>query len=298
MTAANPSLRRLSYPLRPGPFSEPSDLYLLPLSAISTSGTGSAMSRTPHRRVILDMDSSESPVHKPRPDLESESRRGRKQVDKARVDVERIKKAWSSFCRRPYRFTRCRLSRLFFFVTACCGVVTALIWYFALFDDPQARIFMSLFIVLIPMFEFQPPPRTWASREGLLWSSSFAALTVLSVAGVKFDWAGVALNSFILLGALSYGVLVWKLMRGNRLLQTGLILALVVVMIFWTVALVRDEESLDVLLLPLPFVLFFGVAWAPVAWWILDTAGRWKNRESAALVCVHWLWPSCSSRLS
>ena len=41
MTAADPSLRRLSYPLRPGPFSEPFDLYLLPLSAISTSGTGS-----------------------------------------------------------------------------------------------------------------------------------------------------------------------------------------------------------------------------------------------------------------
>ncbi len=43
MTAADPSLRRLSYPLRPGPFSEPSDLYLLPLSAISTSGTGSVL---------------------------------------------------------------------------------------------------------------------------------------------------------------------------------------------------------------------------------------------------------------
>ena len=41
MTAADPSLRRLSYPLKPRPFSEPSDFYLLPLSAISTSGTGS-----------------------------------------------------------------------------------------------------------------------------------------------------------------------------------------------------------------------------------------------------------------
>ena len=41
MTPADPSLRRLSYPLRPGPFSEPSDLYPLPLPAISTSGTGS-----------------------------------------------------------------------------------------------------------------------------------------------------------------------------------------------------------------------------------------------------------------
>ena len=43
MTAADPSLRRLSYPLRPGPFSEPSDLYPLPLPAISTSGTGSEL---------------------------------------------------------------------------------------------------------------------------------------------------------------------------------------------------------------------------------------------------------------
>ena len=45
MTAADPSLRRLSYPLKPRPFSEPSDFYLLPLSAISTSGTGSVHNR-------------------------------------------------------------------------------------------------------------------------------------------------------------------------------------------------------------------------------------------------------------
>ena len=46
MTAVDPSLRRLSYPLRPGPFSEPSDLYPIPLSAMPTSGTGSYMYRT------------------------------------------------------------------------------------------------------------------------------------------------------------------------------------------------------------------------------------------------------------
>ena len=200
-------------------------------------------------------------------------------MDLAVIDVERIKKEWSCLWRHSYRFIRCRISRLFFFVTACCAVVTTLIWYFALFDDPQIRIFMSLFIVLIPMLDFQPPPRTWSSREELLWISSFVALTVLLVAGDKFDWTGVAINAVLLLVALPSGRLVWKLMHRNWLLLTGLILALAVMMIFWTAVLVRDEDSLDALLLPLPVVLFFGIAWTPVAWRILDIAGRWKNRR-------------------
>ena len=200
-------------------------------------------------------------------------------MDKAKVQVERIKREWLSLWRRSYRFTRCRLSGFFFFLAACCAAVTALIWYFALFDDLQIRILVSLVIAGIPMFEFRPPPRTWAWREDLLWLSSFFALAVLLMAGDKFDWAGVTLISVVLLVALPYGWLVWKLMRRNGLLLVGLMLALAEVMIFWTAALVRDERSLDVLLLPLPVVLFFGVAWTPVASRALDTARRWKNRR-------------------
>ena len=179
-------------------------------------------------------------------------------MDMAKVDVERIKKEWSSFWRRSYRFTRCRLSGFFFFVAACCAAVTALIWHFALFDDLQVRILVSLVIVFIPMLDFRPQPRTWASREELLWLSAFVALAVLLMAGDKFDWAGVALTSVVLLVALPYGWLVWKLMRRNGLLLVGLMLALAVMMIFWTAASFRNEDSLDVLLLPLPVVLFFG----------------------------------------
>ena len=200
-------------------------------------------------------------------------------MDKAKVQVERIKREWLSLWRRSYRFTRCRLSGFFFFLAACCAAVTALIWYFALFDDLQIRILVSLVIAGIPMFEFRLPPRTWASREDMLWLSSFFALAVLLMASDKFDWAGVTLISVILLVALPYGWLVWKLMRRNGLLLVGLMLALAEVMIFWTAALVRDERSLDVLLLPLPVVLFFGVAWTPVASRALDTARRWKNRR-------------------
>ena len=33
----------------------------------------------------------------------------------------------------------------------------------------RSVFFMSAVIVLVPMFDFQPPPRTWASREEMLW---------------------------------------------------------------------------------------------------------------------------------
>ena len=200
-------------------------------------------------------------------------------MDKTKVDVERIKREWSSFWRRSYRFTRCRLSGFFFFVAACCAAVTAFIWYFALFDDLQVRILVSLVIAFIPVLDFRPPPRTWASREELLWLSAFVALAVLLMAGDKFESASVALNAVVLLVGLPYGWLAWKLMRRNGLLLVGLMLALAVMMIFWTAASFRNEDSLDVLLLPLPVVLFFGAAWAPVASWALGIAGRWKNRR-------------------
>ena len=196
-----------------------------------------------------------------------------------RIYLERIRREWSLYWHRSYRFMRSRLSRLFFFVTACCAAVTALIWYLALFDDLQVRIFMSAVIVLVPMFDFQPPPRTWASREELLWVSSFLALTVLLVASERFGWAGVGIHVVLLLVALPYGWVVWKLMRRNWLLLTGLILALAAMMVFWVAALVGEQESLDVVLLPLLVVLFFGVAWTPMAWRALDLAQRWKNRR-------------------
>ena len=178
---------------------------------------------------------------RPRPDSETDNGRRRNQVEKVKVGAERIRKEWSCFWRRSYKFLRCRVSHLFFFVVACCTVVTVLIWYFALFDDLQVRILMSLVIAWIPMTDFQPQPRTWASREYLLGLSSLVGLAVLLVAGDKYDWSVVALNSVVLLVALPYGWLVWKIMRRNGLLLTGLILALAAMMILWTAALVRTR---------------------------------------------------------
>ena len=105
----------------------------------------------------------------------------------------------------------------------------------------------------------------------------FFGLALLLVASDEFNWHGLAGNTAISLLVLPYGWLVWKLMRGSWLLLTGLMLALVLTMIYWTAALAGDDSWFDLLLLPLPVVILGGIIWAPVAWQIWHTARRRKN---------------------
>ena len=143
---------------------------------------------------------------------------------------------------------RPRITRLFLLTAFFCAVVITLIWVFMLFDELSVRIFMSLVVAMVPALEFQSSPKTWESREELAWFASFLMLTLLIVMGDKLDWQGVAMNAVILLVALPYGWLVWKLMRRNWLLLTGLMLALAVMMIYWMAALVVNDETLSILL--------------------------------------------------
>ena len=105
----------------------------------------------------------------------------------------------------------------------------------------------------------------------------FFALALLLVASHEFKWQRLAGNAAILVLILPYMWLVWKLMRHNWILLTGLMLALALMMVYWTAALAGDDSWFDLLLLPLPVVIVGGVIWAPVAWQVLDTAGRRKD---------------------
>ena len=176
---------------------------------------------------------------------------------------------------RAYRAVRSRLTRLFLFIVFCCVAFNVLIWFFGLFDDLNTRILVSVLIALVPL-GFQPSPGTWEPNEQILWLISFLALAVLLLLSDKFNWPVVTGNAVMSVVALPYGWMVWKLMRRNRLLLTGLVLVLAVMMIYWMAALIGQDLSLSLLLLPLPVVLSGGVIWTPVALWTLNNARRRK----------------------
>lgn len=57
----------------------------------------------------------------------------------------------------------------------------------------------------------------------------------------------------------------------------ALVLAIALTMIYWTAALAGDDGRLDLLLLPVPVVIFGGIIWAPLARKILEVAGRRRD---------------------
>ena len=182
-----------------------------------------------------------------------------------------------TFVRDACRELRPRLHGVILVSLIHCVPIYAFTWYFSLIDDLSARISISLLVTMLPVLELIYELRHLKSRVEQYWLALFFALALLLVASHEFKWHGWAGNTAVSLLMLPYGWLVWKLMRHGWLLLTGLILALVLMMVYWTAALAGDDSWFDLLLLPLPVVLLGEIIWAPVAWQILDIARRRKG---------------------
>ena len=182
-----------------------------------------------------------------------------------------------TFARDAYTKFRPRLPGVFLVSVIHCVPIYAFTWYFSLIDDLSARISLSLLVTLLPVAELLSKSRL-RSRWEKFWLAAFFWLALLLVASHEFKWQRLAGHTAILMLALPYAWLVWKLMRHNWLLLTGLMISLALMMVYWTAALAGEDSWLDLLLLPLPVVIIGGVIWAPVAWQVLDTAKLRKDR--------------------
>ena len=178
---------------------------------------------------------------------------------------------------RAYESIRPRLPGVFL-VSVVYGVpVYALAWYSGLIDDLSVRLLLSVLVAMIPVAELLSAPRPWKSRGDLLLFALFILPVSLFAVGHKFNLRVLSSNAAMLVAVLPYCWLVWLLMGRSWLLSTGLVLALALMMIYWVAALSGVGGALEILILPLPVVLFGGIFWAPVARWILAVAKRRRD---------------------
>ena len=177
-----------------------------------------------------------------------------------------------------------RITAYFLVIAFCCGAVNMITWYFGLVDDRSVRITLSILTALVLVLVFLSSPILWRDRKDILWVAAALVLALLLVTGDTFNIDVIGTNAAVALVSLPLALLVWLLTGRQWLLSSAFLFALAVMMIYWLAALAQTDDSpltllLLVLLLPLPTVLLFGVAWAPVARWTLGAARRRTHRR-------------------
>lgn len=182
------------------------------------------------------------------------------------------------------RAIRPRITAYFLVIAFCCVAVNMMTWYFDLIDDWPARITLSVLSALALLLVFRSPPILWRDRKDILWVAAALVLALLLATGDKFNIDVIGTNAAIALVSLPLALLTWLLAGRQWLLSAAFSFALAVMMIYWLAALAQTDDSplallLLVTLLPLPTVLLFGVAWAPLARWALGAARRRNHRR-------------------
>ena len=161
--------------------------------------------------------------------------------------------------------------------------VFAFVWYSGLVDDIYARLWISGLVTVMPVAAIFSRPKhglriwRWAGEDLVI--TLFLWLATLLAAVNRFGIVGLEFQLSLIIVMLPWCWFTWLLLRRNWWLLTGLVSAFAVFMIYWVAALVEFGAPWELVLLPLVMVTFGGLAWAPLAALVLNTAQRRKCRR-------------------
>ena len=161
--------------------------------------------------------------------------------------------------------------------------VFGFVWYSGLVDDIYARLWISALVTVIPVAALCSKPkhglRIWRWTGEDLRIALFLWLATALAAANRFGIVGLGMQLSLISLILSWCWFIWLLLRRNWWLLSELVLSFALFMIYWVAALVKFGDPWELLLLPLIMVAFGGLAWAPLASLVLNTAQRRKHRR-------------------
>ena len=164
-----------------------------------------------------------------------------------------------------------------------CGPALSLTWYFDLIDGLSGRIAMTVLVSILPaaiaFTNYKGAGVPWKEWAPGYWLVVFLFLANGLALSDKFEWVGTGLQFSVLIFALFWLWIIWQFIGSNWLIWACLGLAFVLFLTYWVAALIKFEESWQLLLLPLLLVLVVGAVWAPCAAWVLNKARKFKNRR-------------------
>ena len=164
-----------------------------------------------------------------------------------------------------------------------CGPVFSLTWYFDMIDGLSGRIAMtvlvSIFPVAIAFTNYKGAGIPWREWAPTCWLVALLILANGLALSDKNDWFKAGVQFSLLIIALLGLWIIWQFIGRNWLIWACLALASVLFLTYWVAALIKFEDSWQLILLPLLFVLVVGAVWAPCAAWVVSKAKKFKNRR-------------------
>lgn len=183
----------------------------------------------------------------------------------------------------------------FWLILVGCGLVNVLAWWLGPVDDLSFRIAVSVLAALMLILDIRFARRWRIPLGPLIWLITFFSGAVVLIAGERLGVVALETNSAILLALLPFLWIVWRLMGSNWFLATGLVVAAVAMMVYWTAALLLEEnDPLELLLLPLTAVMLIAVLWSRLARMLLRMAqshrSRWLAGPGLRSLVMAWLF--------
>lgn len=170
-----------------------------------------------------------------------------------------------------------RWSVLTVIILGICVPVYVMAWILDVFDSVTSSVGVTLAVTVMPAIQFLSPPEPLRKSSYIGWFSAFVVVAFALFVGEKTDIQFLTFGAIFLIIALPWCWIFWQIVRRELILVPGFALALIATLIYWAGALVKDELTLDLLLLPLPFILVIAVVWAPIGSLALKIARRYKN---------------------
>lgn len=162
-------------------------------------------------------------------------------------------------------------------ILGICVPVYAMAWLLDVFNNIASNITVSVAVTILPLIQLVSPPEPLTKSSYIGWFSAFVLVALALFFGANNDIRFLTFGAIFVIVALPWSWIFWQIVRQELILVPGFALALTAILVYWAGALVKDELTLDLLLLPLPLILVAAVVWAPIGSHALKIARRYKN---------------------
>ncbi len=191
--------------------------------------------------------------------------------------IANISSGTSRILKATYRAIGERWRVLTVTILGICVPVYAMAWWLNIHDNLAANIAVTILVSMMPVAELASPSESLTTRGSIVWLSGFVLVAFAFFFGEEAGIRFLTFGAIFLVVALPWIWIFWQIVRHELILIPGFALALIAISIYWAGALVKDNLTFDLLLLPLPLVFVAAVLWAPTASYALKIARRNKN---------------------